>query len=345
MIKEAIGVAADIAQAQLMAIKKLAAPIEADVKIEVIEMPKKKLFGLFGGSDAKVKAWYDDGKAEPVKASAPAAAPAKEKPVQKAAAAEAAKPAAKKESAKPAEKKPGKAPAKENKPAPKKEAVKPEVNEPDLSGIEAKETPATDYLKAVLTGMGIQGAGVTVKEAGNDLYFEITCDDDFGNIIGRRGETLDALQYLTRLFVNRSSEDGKRVSLNVGDYRKRREETLTALAQRQAARALKIGRNSVLDPMNPYERRIVHTAIQGIEGVSSHSVGEGDNRRVVIVPDNASSNGRGYQRGGRGGQRREKRAPYVPEAPKEPREQKIDAPSVSRYGKIEPKKPAAPAED
>ena len=342
MIKEAIGVAADVSQAQLMAIKKLAAPIEADVKIEVIEMPKKKFLGLFGGSDAKVKAWYDDGKAEPVKA--PAAAPVKEKSAQKASA-ESAKPAAKKEAAKPADKKPAKTSAKENKPAVKKEAVKPAENEPDLSGIEAKETPATDYLKAVLTGMGIQGAAVTVKEAGNDLYFEITCDDDFGNVIGRRGETLDALQYLTRLFVNRSSEDGKRVSLNVGDYRKRREETLTALAQRQAARAIKIGRNSVLDPMNPYERRIVHTAIQAIDGVSSHSVGEGDNRRVVIVPDNASSNGRGYQRGGRGGQRREKRAPYVPEAPKEPREQKIDAPSVSRYGKIEPKKPAAPAED
>ena len=83
-----------------------------------------------------------------------------------------------------------------------------------------------------------------------------------------------------------NDKDGKRVALNVGDYRKRREETLKALAKRQAQRAIKYRRSCVLEPMNPYERRIIHTAVQEIEGVSSHSVGEGENRRVVIVSDN-----------------------------------------------------------
>lgn len=90
--------------------------------------------------------------------------------------------------------------------------------------------------------------------------------------------------------------------------------------------------------MNPYERRIIHTAIQEIEGVTSHSVGEGDRRRVVITPEGGEKGGyrdRGNRRGNR-----ERRAPYVPEAPKEPREQKVDAAASSRYGKIEPKKVA-----
>ena len=91
--------------------------------------------------------------------------------------------------------------------------------------------------------------------------------------------------------------------------------------------------------MNPYERRIIHTAVQEIEGVSSHSVGEGENRRVVIVSDNCDNQKRGgYSRDRRGnGGRRERRPQYVPETPKEPREQKVDAAASSRYGKIEPK--------
>jgi spoIIIJ-associated protein len=210
----------------------------------------------------------------------------------------------------------------------------------DLSGIEAKETDATNYLKSILIGMGFSDANVTVKETEEDLFFEITCGEDYGNIIGRRGETLDALQYLTRLYVNRADKDGKRVALNVGDYRKRREETLKSLAKRQAQRAIKYRRSCVLEPMNPYERRIIHTAIQEISGVSSHSVGEGENRRVVIVSDDCDNQKRGgYSRDRRNnnGGRRERRPQYVPETPKEPREQKVDATGSSRYGKIEPK--------
>lgn len=310
MIKEAIGVASTIDEARKIATQNLNAPLDADVKVEIISMPKKKVLGLFGGADAKVKAFYDDGVEEVKKA------PEKKQENKKA------------------------EPKKDNKPA-KKDAPKMKEPEIDLSGIEAKETEATNYLKSILVGMGFSDANVTVKETEEDLFFEITCGEDYGNIIGRRGETLDALQYLTRLYVNRADKDGKRVALNVGDYRKRREETLKSLAKRQAQRAIKYRRSCVLEPMNPYERRIIHTAVQEIEGVSSHSVGEGENRRVVIVSDDCDNQRRGgYSRDRRnnnGGRRDNRRPQYVPETPKEPREQKVDATGSSRYGKIEPK--------
>ncbi len=319
MIKEAIGVAATIEEARKMAIENLHAPDEADVKVEIVTFPKKKVLGLFGGADAQVKASYDDG----VEEKKPA--PKKEK---KSAPVKENKPEANKKKAESKKTQPKKEVKKE---APKKESA-PAI---DLSGIEAKETPATAYLKSILEGMGFSGVTVTAKEAEEDIYFEITCEEDYGNIIGRRGETLDALQYLTRLFVNRAEDNNKRVALNVGDYRARREETLKALAKRQANRVLKYGRSTALEPMNPYERRIIHTAIQEVEGVTSHSVGEGDRRRVVITPEGGEKRGN-YRNDRRG--HREKRAPYVPETPAEPREKKIDAAASSLYGKIQPKK-------
>lgn len=322
MIKEAIGVAPTIEEARKMAIDNLHAPIDADVKVEIVTFPKKKILGLFGGADAQVKASYDDGvKEAPVKDVKKEQTPKKKaepKPQAK-------KDAPKKDVKKDAPKKEGK------KEAPKKEKA-PEI---DLSNIEAKETPATQYLKSILNGMGFNDVTVTAKETAEDIYFEIVSEEDYGNIIGRRGETLDALQYLTRLFVNRSEDNNKRVALNVGDYRKRREETLRGLAKRQASKVAKYGRSSALEPMNPYERRIIHTAIQEIDGVTSHSVGEGDRRRVVITPEGGEKRGN-YRNDRRGN--RERRAPYVPETPKEPREKKVDAASSSLYGKIQPKK-------
>lgn len=320
MIKEAIGVATTVDEARKMAVENLHAPIDADVKVEIITFPKKKVLGLFGGSDAKVKASYDDGVEE--KKETPKKVEKKAEPAAKAPKTE------KKAEKKPQPKKEAKAPKAEKKAEPKI----------DLSAIEPKENEATEYLKSILVGMGFTDVGVTAREAEEDIYFEITCGEDYGNIIGRRGETLDALQYLTRLFVNRADDNNKRVALNVGDYRARREDTLKALAKRQATRVLKYSKSFALEPMNPYERRIIHTAIQEIEGVTSHSVGEGDRRRVVITPEGGEKGGyrdRGNRRGNR-----ERRAPYVPEAPKEPREQKVDAAASSRYGKIEPKKVA-----
>lgn len=327
MIKEAIGVAVTVDDARKMAVENLHAPIDADVKVEILTFPKKKVLGLFGGADAKVRAYYDDGveeKKEAPKAEKKPALQKKEAPVKKN-----------------TEKKPQ--PKKEaKKEAPKKETVKKEAAPAvDFSAIEPVENAATDYLKAILVGMGFTDVTVTAREAEEDVYFEINCSEDYGNIIGRRGETLDALQYLTRLFVNRSNDNNKRVALNVGDYRARREETLRALAKRQAQRVLKYGRSSSLEPMNPYERRIIHTAIQEIEGVTSHSVGEGDRRRVVVTPEGGEKRGN-YRNDRRGG--RERKAPYVPQVSVE-REQKVDAVSSSRYGKIEPRKPVETTEE
>ncbi len=327
MIKEAIGVAASVDDARKMAVENLHAPIDADVKVEILTFPKKKVLGLFGGADAKVRAYYDDGveeKKEAPKAEKKTAPQKKEAPAKK-----------------PVEKK--SQPKKEaKKDAPKKETVKKEAAPAvDFSQIEPVENEATEYLKSILVGMGFTDVGVTAREAAEDVYFEITCSEDYGNIIGRRGETLDALQYLTRLFVNRANDNNKRVALNVGDYRARREETLRALAKRQAQRVLKYGRSSSLEPMNPYERRIIHTAIQEIEGVTSHSVGEGDRRRVVVTPEGGEKRGN-YRNDRRGG--RERKAPYVPQVSAE-REQKVDAVSSSRYGKIEPRKPIETTEE
>lgn len=324
MIKESIGVATTVDDARKMAVENLHAPEDADVKVEILTFPKKKVLGLFGGSDAKVRAYYEDGveeKKETPKAEKKAPQQKKEAPAKNN-----------------VDKKPQ--PKKEvKKETPKKEQVKKEVAPVvDFSAIEPKENEATEYLKSILVGMGFTDVVVTAREAEEDVYFEITCEEDYGNIIGRRGETLDALQYLTRLFVNRANDNNKRVALNVGDYRARREETLRALAKRQAQRVLKYGRSTSLEPMNPYERRIIHTAIQEIEGVTSHSVGEGDRRRVVITPEGGEKRGN-YRNDRRGG--RERRAPYVPQVSDEPREQKVDAASSSRYGKIEAKKPVA----
>ncbi len=337
MIKEAIGVATTVDEARKMAVENLHAPIDADVKVEILTFPKKKVLGLFGGADAKVRAFYDDGvseKKETPKVEKKSAPQKKEVPAKKT---EDKKPQPKKEVKKDTPKK-----ETVKKDAPKKETVKKQAAPAvDFSAIEPKENEATEYLKSILLGMGFTDVGVTAREADEDVYFEITCSEDYGNIIGRRGETLDALQYLTRLFVNRANDNNKRVALNVGDYRARREETLRALAKRQAQRVLKYGRSSSLEPMNPYERRIIHTAIQEIEGVTSHSVGEGDRRRVVVTPEGGDKRGN-YRNDRRG---REKRAPYVPQTSSEPREQKVDAVSSSRYGKIEPRKPVETTEE
>lgn len=328
MIKEAIGVAATIEEARKIALQSLNAPVDADVKVEVVTFPKKKILGLFGGSDAKVRASYDDGvsekKAAPKAEKKPAPAKSEKKPVEK-------KPQPKKEFKKDAPKKD----------APKKEAA-PSI---DFSSIEPTENAATNYLKSILAGMGYEDVTVTARDAGEDVYIEISGSDDCGNLIGRRGETLDALQYLTRLFLNREDDNNKRVTLNVGDYRKRREEALKGLAKRQAIRVSKYGRSVALDPMNPYERRIIHTAIQEFDGITSYSVGDGDRRRVVIASENGDRRGNYRDRNDRRGGYREKRAPYVPETPKEPREQKVDAASSSRYGKIEPKKTVEATEE
>ncbi|MBQ9859105.1 MAG: protein jag [Clostridia bacterium] len=192
---------------------------------------------------------------------------------------------------------------------------------------------ACAYLKSVLSAMGVADFTCSVKEENNNCI--ITLDgENLGFIIGRRGDTLDALQYLTSLVANRVDNAYYRVTLDIGNYREKREQTLISLARRLGGQTSRTGRRHSLEPMNPYERRIIHTAVQDLEGVTSWSVGSEPNRHVIIGPTDDNPNkdkgerrgrggrgGRGGNRGGnRGGERRERgsRQPHEIVAPERP---------------------------
>lgn len=309
MVKDAIATGATIEEAQQAAIRSLNAPDDADVQFEVLQFPEKKKFGLFGGKQAEVRAFYEakeeKPKAVPVKKSS---GNAKAKAQQKA-----EKPAnQKKEKAaapkKTAEEKKGASPKKAE-----KAAEKPAEPREAVSMEEAPEQvkKAYAYLKTVIEGLGIENYNIDVTKAGKEYFFEVTSEDNYSLLIGRRGETLDSIQYLTRLAANRGKEDGKsvRISINVGDYREKRERTLKDIARKNGRRVRKYGRNMTLNPMNPSERRIIHTTIADMEGLQSYSIGSDADRRVVIAlaegveplqPRNNGGRGRN-DRGGRGG--------------------------------------------
>lgn len=326
MTKEVIKSASTIEEAKAAAMLELGLTEDDDFHYEVIKMPTKKILGLFGGSPAEVK----------VSVEVPDAPAKKEK--------------AKKEqkSAPKAEKS---APKKENKPKADKSAETKTVEKPDFKPSDAHEETAR-YIVSVVKGLGLADCKIQAYEAEDEVLFELDCGEDYGIVIGRRGETLDAIQYLARMVENKGHQGYRRVSINVGNYREKREAALIALAKKDAARALRTGRSVHLEPMNPYERRIIHTMIQGIEGVTSYSTGVDLDRRVIIAPENAPRNPKGdkgdYRRNDRRDRRdrhdRPKREPYVPEIAAD-REKHSDAAGVSRYGKIEVKKDAEPTEE
>ncbi len=164
---------------------------------------------------------------------------------------------------------------------------------------ESASEAAKAYLETLLATMGAE-ATVEVKEEENGCCLMIE-GEDLGFIIGRRGDTLDALQYLTGLVANRNEKDYYRVTLDIGNYREKREQALKGLAHKMANQAARTGRKNSLEPMNPYERRLIHTAVQDVKGATSWSVGSEPNRHVVIGPsdDNPKKNSRN-RRGGRG---------------------------------------------
>lgn len=162
-----------------------------------------------------------------------------------------------------------------------------------------KLTPAdaaADYLQSIIDCMGLQGITMDVKESDKGIIIDIE-GDDVGFIIGRRGDTLDALQYLACLVANHVDSSYSRVTINTGDYREKREKTLEVLGRKLALKAVKTGKKSSLEPMNPYERRIIHTAVQKVNGATSWSEGENLNRHVVIGVDPKA---RGNYRNNRG---------------------------------------------
>ena len=142
---------------------------------------------------------------------------------------------------------------------------------------------ADNFISKVLNSMGIKGINIITKEKEN-LNIDITdiSSTDMGIIIGKRGNTLDAIQYLLSLAINKGKEDYIRVTLDTKGYREKREETLIRLAHRMAEKTKYSNRPVKLEPMNPYERRIIHSALQKTEGIVTFSEGKEPYRRIVI---------------------------------------------------------------
>lgn len=278
MIKEAIKEAETIEEAKALALAELGVN-EDKAQFEVLVQPEKKKFGLFGGSLAKVRVFYEQTPTDIAKA----------------------------------------------------------------------------YLADVLTKLGVTNVVIEATETEDGAEFDVN-GDDIGFIIGHRGETLDALQYLTGLVVNHIHDEYFRVIINIGNYREKREKTLEVLGRKLAFRACKTGEKVSLEPMNPYERRIIHTAVQKVRGATSWSEGENLQRHVVIGPDRkkqsyGNRNGRynsGYGNRNSSQPRRRsgeyQRREYTDEQKKHPddsvfstfeSEHLEEAPTTSLYGKIE----------
>ena len=151
---------------------------------------------------------------------------------------------------------------------------------------------ALEFLQRLTKDMGLD-VTMTVRDGSNGDKVIAIDGDHAGVLIGHHGDTLDALQYLSNLAANKKSEGEKReyvkITIDVENYRAKREETLRALARRMAHRVLRYKKSVMLEPMNPYERRIIHSEIQTIEGVSTNSIGSEDNRKVVIFLDEKSA--------------------------------------------------------
>lgn len=148
------------------------------------------------------------------------------------------------------------------------------------------EQLATDFVTGLLEKMGVEGTVTTLPQVECDqLRLEIS-GPDMGPIIGRRGDTLDAIQYLGSLVLNNALDEHVRLSVNTENYREKRAESLERLARKMAMKVVKSHRSMTLEPMNPYERRIIHAALQDFNGVTTYSTGTEPGRRVVIAPDN-----------------------------------------------------------
>lgn len=162
---------------------------------------------------------------------------------------------------------------------------------------------AVRYLTKVLTALGAENFHIETALNGGTVYLDIV-GEKLGVVIGRRGETLDALQYLTILASNKTEDSYCRISVDCNGYRAKRKETLEQLAEKISHRVLKQGRRITLEPMNPYERRIIHSKVMEIDGVYSNSIGEEPFRKVVISAtarpsysgNNGGRNGRGRDR-------------------------------------------------
>ena len=147
------------------------------------------------------------------------------------------------------------------------------------------EEAAVQFVAEVLSGIGIHGNMDSYRE--DDAIYISVSGGDCGAAIGRHGETLDAISYMTNLIANKHSEERVHVHLDVGGYRKHREQVIKNLADRAVSKVKKTGRKVAMEAMNPAERRVVHSYLQDVEGISTHSEGDEPNRRVIVTPAEA----------------------------------------------------------
>ena len=290
--QEATGKTVDEARAKACALLGVQAE-DMNVSYEVLEMPQKTGFLGLKLTPAKVRVSVEEPDAPkapeaPAAAEAPAPAPVEEK--VEAPAAPAAEEAAPAEEPKAEEA----APAAEAAPAEEAEEVEVPINIEENSKVKA----AVEYLQEVITRMGVNDVTFSAVQKGEATIIRLD-GEKLGALIGRRGETMESLSYLASLVANRLEGDYIKLGLDVAGYRDKRESDLTALAQRIGAKVRKTGRSFAMEPMNPYERRIIHSAIGKMEGVRSESKGEGRDRRVVIystAPDAQTDNTYGERR-------------------------------------------------
>ena len=332
-MREVIKTAATVDEAIALALAELGLPREK-VTCEVLQYPERKFFFKKIPAKVKVSELEEEFSVKDIFAENKEA----EKPQA---------PKAKKEQ-----------PKKENKPKqpkqekPAKAEPKQEVKEvkaetaPAVETVEDAAVPmdqlsdkakyAMEFLESVIGQFHKGNYTLTPIKTETGYVIKIS-GDDAGALIGRKGETMEALSYLTGLAANRSDDSFEKISVDVADYRQKREKDLEASAKKAAAKVLKTGRPFGFEPMNPYDRRIIHAAISQIDGVKSESKGEGSNRRVMVYstnpkPRNNDKKGgkKPYNKNNR--QRKEKAAP---QAQKTREEKLIDESSFGLYSKIE----------
>ena len=340
-MREVIKQAATVDEAIELALRELALTRE-QVTCEVLEYPEKRLFRRKPAKvkvveieeEFSVKDLFEEPK--PAKKEEPKAEKT-EKPAKK----------ENKKQPKPQPKAEVKAEVKEE---PKQEAaqeVKAETEvetsseEISLETAPAKVKYAVEFIKSVIGQFYENEAEFRIVKTQTGYIIKIV-GEDAGCLIGRKGETMEAISYLTSLASNRFEDSDEKISVDVADYRQKREKDLVAVAKKMAAKVNKSGRSYAFEPMNPYERRIIHATVSEIAGVKSESKGEGSNRKVVIYPTNprksnkGGSDRKGGNRKGANRDRKEKPAPQVQKT----RETKLvddlgDFGGTGLYGKIE----------
>ena len=285
-MREVIMTGKTVEEATELALAELGVSAE-DASVEVLELPHRRFFKTI---PAKVRVSVDEPeekqpvseKKQAPKQEAPKAEPAPEPNPEKKAEQESAQ--------QPAEQQP----AAEEKPA--EQPVDLEQN--------PKAKAAVEYLKEVARCMGAVNITVEPVRQGETIVLKVEGEDS-GILIGHRGEVMESLSYLCSLAANRLEGDYAKIGLDVNHYRAKREANLEALAKRIATKVVRTGRSHTLEPMNPYERRIIHSAVSQVEGAKSESTGEGANRRVVIMSADPAarkdSRDRREKRGGKGG--------------------------------------------